>query len=169
MKRVIQFFKDLIIKPSFMERTFKKRQGEFIEFDGFTDGMDFDFGAGGIQPGHISVTAKKRIDAATIPPNSDVDLEARDSLINQIEKLIITRRSNYLTTDDFPVPFKDQILFIEPYKETVKILRMQSDINNYDSIVYFTGKPYPIRKWFIENVLTYSDYIDLEKTLINIM
>ncbi len=128
-----------------------------------------DYNTGGIQSGRIMLNIDRELDDKTIPPDEKMDLKLRDRLIDQIVSLIRRRRENELRTDDFIIPFGNQSLYADLKEGKIVILKMQSDPRDWDSIAHFTGKPYSLRKWFIDNVLTIEDYYDLERTLITIM
>ena len=100
-----------------------------------------------------------------IPPDENMDLTLRDGLIKQIEHIIISRNKNKL--DNIDIPYQDQILIGEVKGNEVILFGMKADTNHIP--IRFSGKPYPLKTWFISNVLTMEDYYDLEKTLITIM
>ena len=121
----------------------------------------------------VFVKYQKLIDR-NIPPDSDVDLELRSKLIDRIEEVVISRHNNQL--DIIDIPFQNQrIRAIVADGKKVIVASMHSmdcidaNANTWDGYVEFSGQPYPLRKWFEENVLTIEDYYNLEATLLTIM
>lgn len=98
------------------------------------------------------------------------DFNMRDKFLEIIEEIMRTKGKDF----ELELRFKRSILTthnkngmiairtIEPDREKVKEEQMNGMI-----VAYFDGeKPFPLKQWLIENVLTENDVVELEKSLI---
>lgn len=98
------------------------------------------------------------------------DFEMRDKLLEMIEQIMKTKGEKFQLELKFKrsiisTQIRDGIVaifLISPDRELVREEQMQGEIT-----AWFNGKkPYPLKQWLIENVLTEEDVIELEKSLI---
>jgi len=105
-----------------------------------------------------------------LEPNFD-DFRMRDKFLDIIEEIMKNKGQDF----ELELKFKRSIITtqihrdgtlalrsIEPNSEDVKNEQMEGMI-----VAYFDGeKPFPLKQWLLENVLTEDDVIELEKSLI---
>jgi len=104
-----------------------------------------------------------------LDPDDDLNVEARDILIDEIIKIM-----NRDVDIENELEFKEVKIACHHKGGVVALGRIrnanESKITGFEDPVFFTGKkPYPLKIWLKEQVLTNMDVVELEKGLIKMI
>jgi len=104
-----------------------------------------------------------------VEPDFD-DFEMRDKFLEIIEQIMRDKGEDFQLELKFKrsiitTQFRNGVVaiqFISPNNEAIKEEQMRGEV-----MAWFNGeKPFPLKQWLIENVLTENDVVELEKSLI---
>jgi hypothetical protein len=111
---------------------------------------------------------KTKVEIISLDKEENLDYNMLEKFLESINELVSNSQKAKVNLE---IEFKDSILTCRSRNGVIALRTIQpKDCNNFEEVAFFDGdKPFPLKRYLYENVLTNADIVELEKTMIRLI